>query len=106
MSRDVPEWWGRDDNEAVPMRVQVRVFGRYEGHCGDCGRLIGAGDGPRIDHIRALINGGENRERNLQLLCAACHAYKTKEDLDEKSKVYRIRQRHLGLKPKRRWRWG
>lgn len=34
-----------------------------------------------VDHIKALINGGEDSMSNLQLLCSKCHKEKTKEDL-------------------------
>jgi hypothetical protein len=41
------------------------------------------------DHIIALINGGENRETNLQILCDWCDPAKTAADVRQKAKVYR-----------------
>jgi 5-methylcytosine-specific restriction protein A len=106
MSREIPEWRGKDDNEPVPSRVRLRVFDKYEGRCMcGCYRKIWGGYAWQCDHIVALINGGENRESNLQPLLIECHEKKTADDVDEKSKVYRIRQKHHGLKPKRKWRW-
>jgi 5-methylcytosine-specific restriction endonuclease McrA len=67
---------------------------------------------PEFDHIIPLIAGGENRESNIQALCTICHGNKTAVDVREKSKVARIRVRHLGLKkpkrpfPKRDDPWG
>lgn len=102
--RELPEWIGATDDEHVPNRVRIRVFDAFKGICaGECGgKIRGAWE---IDHIVALINGGENRESNLQPLCVECHAVKTSGDLAEKSKTYRIRAKHLGLLIKPRWRW-
>lgn len=47
---------------------------------------------------RELVDGGENRERNMQALCPFCHKPKTASDVAEKAKVVRIRAKHLGLK--------
>jgi 5-methylcytosine-specific restriction protein A len=33
MTREVPEWIGATDDAAIPARVRVRVFERYEGRC-------------------------------------------------------------------------
>jgi len=104
--RDVPEWIGKDDNDAVPNRVRARVYQRFGGVCQcGCNRKIWPTEGWDIDHRVALINGGENREDNLQPVLVDHHRSKSADDLAEKSKVYRMRQRHLGIK-KRKWRWG
>ncbi|BBB98559.1 MULTISPECIES: HNH endonuclease [Bradyrhizobium] len=51
----------------------------------------------QLDHIVALINGGENRERNLWPLCTSpCHSRKAKLDLAEKSRVYHRAVSHIG----------
>jgi 5-methylcytosine-specific restriction endonuclease McrA len=50
------------------------------------------------DHKVALVNEGENRESNLQVLCALCHLHKTAEDVAEKSRVVRKRLKHLGIR--------
>ena len=59
-----------------------------------------AGDKWALDHIIALINGGENREQNLAPILTAEHKIKTDEDLAIKSKTARIRAKHLGIYPK------
>ncbi len=98
MSRDLPEWIGKDDNEGVPRRVRLRVFILADGRCGCCARRLRAGDAWQIDHRVALINGGGNRESNLQVLCDWCHKPKTVFDIAEKSRTARKRAAHLGIK--------
>ena len=103
MTRSVPEWIGKTDNTPVPRRVRLRVFnGADGGHCRGCSRKIMAGWKWQCDHIVSLIDGGENRERNLQLLCDWCHKAKTKEDVARKSVTARKRMKHLGIRKKRR----
>jgi len=102
MTRTTDEWIGTDDNQAIPARVKVRVFDRAGGICAICTSTIFGKLRPAYDHKTALINGGQNRESNLQLLCVPCHATKTKADVAEKSRVYRKRAAHLGIrKPSR-----
>ena len=98
MSREIPEWIGSSDDQAIPARVKVRVFDRCNGKCCDCTLPVQGKLRPAYDHIQALINGGEHRESNLQLLCVPCHAVKTKADVAEKSVTARKRLKHLGIK--------
>jgi 5-methylcytosine-specific restriction endonuclease McrA len=101
MSRSVPEWIGRTHDSAIPPRVKLRVHDRAEGKCQKCGASAFIGE---YDHIIPLVLGGENRESNLQRLCAPCHKSKTKLDLRIKAKVARVRKRHLGIKKPRTMR--
>lgn len=104
MSRAVPEWIGKTDDTAIPPRVKLRVYAKAEGLCARCGVEAWAGE---YDHAISLILGGQNRESNIQLLCVPCHRAKTKLDVKLKSKVARVRKRHLGIKKPRamtRWR--
>lgn len=98
--RRVPEWIAKHDDEAIPPRVQLRVFGY--GFCQKCGRRLRAGHWA-CDHIVALVNGGQHRESNLQPLCISpCHSDKTRADVAEKSKNYRTRAKAAGIrKPSR-----
>jgi 5-methylcytosine-specific restriction endonuclease McrA len=109
--RSVEEWIGKTPDEPVPPRVRIRVFDRAGGKCQCCTRKIRAGERWVADHIVALVNGGENSERNLQLLCDWCdRKVKTPADVAEKKIVARKRAKHLGIdKPKsrgfdKRWR--
>ena len=101
MSRAVEEWIGKTDDAAIPARVRIRVFERFHGRCGECKRKLHPGDKWDMDHDIALINGGEHREFNLHPLCNWCHKIKTRQDVAIKSKTYRIRAKHLGIRPQR-----
>ena len=99
--RAVPEWIGSTPDAKVPPRVRVRIFEAHDGHCHWTGRRIMAGEAWELEHRVALCNGGEHRESNLApILAGKPHREKTAEDVGEKSKVYRMRAKHLGLWPK------
>lgn len=100
MSRDVPEWVGKDDNEAIPPRVRARVFLRFGGVCQECTVKI-SGKRWVCDHRIAIINGGANRENNLGPIHEACDKPKTAADVAEKSNVARKRMKFLGIAPKK-----
>jgi len=100
MSRSLPEWIGKTDDDPVPDRVKVRVFEKSRGVCGIC--TAGIRGGWICDHEIALINGGENRESNLRAICEHCdRKVKTPADVAQKSKNYRVRLRHLGIKKRK-----
>jgi 5-methylcytosine-specific restriction enzyme A len=104
MTRALPEWIGRTADSVIPARVRLRIFEAQGGCCDECGRKMGvAGERWEVDHAKALILGGENRETNLRALCRNCHAGKTREDVAQKSTEARKRKKHLGLdRPKRK----
>ena len=58
-----------------------------------------AGDLWDVDHVVALVNGGEHREANLAPALRDKHREKTAQDVAEKSMIARGRAKHLGLKP-------
>lgn len=99
-ARALPEWVGKSPDTPVPPRVRLRVFERYGGKCYLSGRKIMPGDRWEIEHVKALIMGGENRESNLAPALAAPHREKTNRDLADKSKADRVRKKHLGIWPK------
>ena len=101
MSRALPEWIASHDDQAIPPRVKVRVFERFGGRCAVCTLSISGKLRPEYDHARSLVNGGEHRESNLQLLCTPCHAVKTRSDVAEKSMNYRRRMKSIGIAPKK-----
>ena len=100
MARAVPEWIGASDDAAVPLRVRLRVFERCGGKCHLSGRKILAGDEWDLDHIVALVNGGEHRELNLAPALKDKHREKTAEDVKVKAKIARVRAKFLGQWPK------
>lgn len=96
MPRDVKEWVGVRNSTPVPPRVRLRVLDRFGGFCAVCTMRI---LGPFVcDHVVALVNQGENREINLQPLCAPCNRVKTDADVAAKSKTAAIRRKRHGAK--------
>ena len=104
MTRTVSEWIGKTADSKIPARVRVRVFQAQDGCCAECGRKMAvAGEPFEVDHITALVLGGENREANLRALCGPCHRAKTRQDVAQKATEARKRAKHLGVhKPKRK----
>lgn len=97
--RSVKEWVGASDDSPVPPRVRLRVFDAKGGRCHSCKRKIAAGETWTCEHMKALINGGKNRESNLDITCGWCLPAKNAADVAEKSKTAERRKKHLGLKP-------
>lgn len=93
MVRSTPEWGPKPDDTPIPPRVKVRIAKRANYTCQECGIRAVPG---HADHIQALINGGENRESNLQWICVPCHKRKTKADLATKSRAAK-RQKRMAL---------
>lgn len=104
MTRSVEEWVGATDDTAAPARVRLRVFERCHGRCHACGRKIGPADRWTLEHLTALILGGQNREGNLGLTCEWCLPVKNAEDQAAKSKLAKISKRHRSIKPPSRFR--
>ncbi len=101
MPRSVTEWRGKTDDSRPPPRVRVRVFEAHGGRCYLTGAKILPGDKWQLDHMVALINGGENVESNLAPVLDAPHKAKTKADVAEKSRVASVKAKHIGaVKPK------
>ena len=96
--RAVPEWIGKTPDSAIPARVKLRVFDRHRGICQITGRKIMPGDKWDCDHIRAICNGGQNREFNLQPAILKAHRAKTREDVKQKAVSDRKRKKHLGIR--------
>ncbi len=100
--RSAPEWIATHDDQAIPDRVRLRVFVRFNGKCPKCTRQLRAGQWA-CDHIKALANGGEHRESNLQPLCnSPCHSDKTKADRRLKARADKRRKRNAGIQKRRR----
>jgi len=97
-ARAVPEWRGKTPDSKIPPHVRMRVFLAYDGHCYLTGRKIMPADYWEIDHVTALINGGEHIESNMAPVLRDAHRIKTRADVREKAKVARIRKKHLGIK--------
>ncbi len=103
MSRAVAEWIGKTDDTPVPPRVRARVFDREQGRCHACRRQVRPGEPWTCEHLKALINGGENREKNLGVTCRNCLPAKNATDVAKKSKVATKRKKLL-LRRQSKWR--
>jgi 5-methylcytosine-specific restriction endonuclease McrA len=101
--REVPEWIGAHPDSEIPKRVKLRILIAYGGKCYRTGHKFRAGDPIEFDHIIALANGGQHRERNIApILGGKPHKEKTASDLKTKGKIDRLFASHHGLrKPKR-----
>ncbi len=102
--RDVDEWIGKNDNQAIPILVRERVALRANRICKHCDRQTDDKLRPAIDHIISIGNGGPHRESNMQLLCVPCHAIKTKADMAQMTRNRRVSAKHMGIHSPRRQR--
>lgn len=103
MARVVPEWIAKNDDQAIPDRVKLRILARQKDCCAGCGKAFTALRKPEFDHRPALTNGGQNRESMIEAVCFLCHLPRTKADVAEKSRVNSIKAKHLGIRgPKRK----
>lgn len=101
MTRAVEEWRGKTDDTPIPPRVRLRVFERFGGICQETGRKITPADEWDCDHTIALVNGGQHRESNLRPVLREAHRAKTAQDVAQKAKDARVRQKHLGIKKRK-----
>lgn len=97
-AREVPEWIGKTPDTPVPDRVRLRVFRAHGGICHISKRKIFPADKWDLDHVKALKNGGENRESNLAPALRDKHRQKTAADVAERAKTDSMSKRHLGIK--------
>lgn len=101
MSRALPEWISRNDDTPVPPRVRLRVYDRFGSICHICELPIKTSETWHADHVKALIEGGQNRESNLAPAHAHCNLAKANGEKSRKAKVQRTRQKHTGaIRPK------
>lgn len=52
------------------------------------------------EHVEPLWLGGKNELSNRQLWCGPCAKPKTAREATQRAKVYRVRERHIGIKKK------
>lgn len=62
-------------SKGVAQRKRIRERDNYQ--CVKCGIAVLVG---QVDHILSLEDGGDNDDRNMQLLCTPCHERKTAND--------------------------
>jgi hypothetical protein len=98
MPRAVAEWIGETDDTRPPPRVEARVFLRCDGRCDICGTKLTRRRDWILEHRKALINEGQNRESNLGVTCVGCAKIKTRADVAEKAIIARKRAKHIGVR--------
>jgi hypothetical protein len=62
-----------EDREAIPTAVRRAVWARDNGRCARCGSR----ERLEYDHIIPISRGGNNAERNIELLCESCNRAKS-----------------------------
>lgn len=70
--RPAPVRVGQVRREPIPERVRHEVWRRDGGRCVDCGSR----ERLEYDHIVAVVNGGSNTARNIELRCETCNRKK------------------------------
>ncbi|MGH1350756.1 MAG: HNH endonuclease [Methyloligellaceae bacterium] len=98
--RKTDEWIADHDDQAIPVRVKLRIWEREGGKCHLTGKKIMPADKFEYEHRIALCNGGEHRETNIAVALKAPHKKKTKKDRNLKKKTDRLKKKHFGLNRK------
>lgn len=90
-TKNLKEWVGKTPEAMPGQTVLLRLYAKQNGICAcGCGHVMNLNrDKVDCDHRIALIDGGENRESNLQLLLHRCHKAKTAEEATARSKERR-----------------
>jgi len=101
--RKVSEWIGKTDDSAIPDRVKARIIERQGNRCAVTNKPFMPGDVYHYDHVIPLWLGGRHAENNLVAILAGFHTEKTKGEAAVRAKVYRQRNKHLGLREKKPW---
>jgi 5-methylcytosine-specific restriction endonuclease McrA len=76
------------DRRSFSQEKRREILARQSGKCA-CGKELKAGMF-EIDHVQALIHGGDNADDNLRAICFDCHKDKTRKDVQERSRGDRI----------------
>ena len=80
---------GSADRRITGRKLQarrLRIWSR-DPHCVDCGALTSHPDGYELDHVIALVNGGDDTDGNCAVRCVSCHERKTRRDLGQRERV-------------------
>jgi 5-methylcytosine-specific restriction endonuclease McrA len=99
--RPVKEWIGKRPESMPGKLVMLRLYAKQNGLCAcGCGMVMNLNrDQVDCDHKLALIDGGENRETNLQLLLRQHHRAKTSVENSQRAQARR-HQAKAFAKPK------
>lgn len=97
MPRSVPEWIGKTPDQKVPDRVRLRVLERYNRTCYLTGNPIAPGSAWELEHVVAIILGGEHRESNLAPALVDPHKRKTATEMAVKAKIADVAKAAYGI---------
>lgn len=88
-----PSWI--PSRKAIPDRVKTEAWEQADGRCQQCGIPCDGAEGADYhhDHVTPVALGGSNDIENIQILCFACHAQKTADDIERIAKADRQGQR-------------
>jgi len=99
------EWVGKTPEAMPGQTVLLRLYAKQNGICAcGCGQVMNLNrDKVDCDHVIAVIDGGENRESNLQLLLNACHKRKTSAEASARSEERRHKSKAFTALRKPKW---
>lgn len=95
--RAVKEWVGKNPDSKAPAAVRLRILRRFSAKCYLTGILIADGQAFDLEHIKALEEGGENRESNLAPVLRLAHEIKTAAERKRQAKADRVAKKAHGL---------
>lgn len=98
MVRAVSEWIAKNDDQAIPPRVKLRILDRENFICHLTGtRIDPVRDQFDFEHRVSLILGGQHRESNIFPALREPHKKKTAAEMKVKAKIAAVRKKHLGI---------
>lgn len=102
--RSTEEWVGKTPDAMPPPHVRLRIFRDHGGVCRWSKVKIRAGDKWAVDHVKAIIEGGENRESNMAPILhgkGSAHAAKTAREQARKAKADRMAMAAFGIRKRK-----
>ena len=97
MSRSIPLWIGKTDDEKVPDRVRLRIWRREDGVCHISKMKILPSEDWHLEHRKALVDGGRHSEDNLFPALIEPHKAKSKDEAALRAKADAVAKRHVGI---------
>lgn len=91
----------QDPDTAPTSNAKDRVLTRHRHKCAHCGITLGPIMRPEFDHTLPLIDGGQNRESNLQPLCPLPQGQDQGRGI-EPGQGKASAQKHLGIAQRKR----
>ena len=99
--RSVKEWIGKTPDSKPGLIVRLRILRRFNSTCYLTGIKIADGQQFDLEHIKAIEEGGENRESNLAPVLRLPHELKTAAEKKRQAKADRKAKAAHGMKPQK-----